>query len=87
LIDCKDPSREFSQLLAAAEGSTVSVPKSNQEVLRSFCPALGNSELFGAIFHAFGDELSVENVISRLSFLFDAESDCELEHEFASAHF
>jgi hypothetical protein len=87
LIECEDPDSAFSQILVAGEGLRVKVTESNQEILRRFCTELRNSELFGSIFHAFEGELNIENVISRLSFLFDAEFDCEMEQEFASVHF
>jgi hypothetical protein len=87
LIDCEDSDGAFSHILVSGEGLIVRVTESNQEVLRRFCTELRNSELFGSIFHAFEKELSVKCVISRLSFRCDAESDCELDQKFASAHF
>jgi hypothetical protein len=86
-VEIEDPNEYFNDFLSLGSGNTIKVDESNQSVLLSICSELSNQELCEKILERTSNDITMSNVIDRVSFLSQMHCNILREIEFISSHF
>jgi hypothetical protein len=84
-VETPDPNHSFESILKLGSGSTIRIAR-NDSFIRNISSELWNRELYESINGNLDDELSLENVITRIQFQFRVGDRCERELEYCAKH-
>ena len=88
-LDIKDDEKCFEQFLKLGSGGSITIDDQNIEVMKSISSSLENIELYAELIELElgGQDLSLENVASRLSAKLTLGLDSTSEISFLASHF